>query len=299
MADRQTGLEPREPRAPEKAKVEGTIMNKISACLSHGEQPPARCCCSKWVSPMLAAILLMQFAVCIHMSSAAEATAGKTKESDEPSGASQALHDKENSPSTEASSLSSHQTTSVRELSVPPATLPLLPLDRPAWVGAPPDLDAEIHRLYVGSLVADDPQQVDPLLDEPLVASLQSYIRDHVLPQTQAAHLLKYHLSADYIRKNLIDDPDGFVAELNAASGPLFQKWIVVTISPQQREQMKQWYHEALQRQRLIPLFVALVGVVGSVGFLHLALRGWNRPRRTARATANTTGISYHSSSIV
>lgn len=160
-----------------------------------------------------------------------------------------------------------------RELSVEPGTSPLLPADRPAWVGAPADYSSDIHRLYVGSLVSDARQDVDRNLELPLQAALNEYVETQVLHQPDAARELADHLTPSYIRMNLIDDPQGFVAELNTAEGPMYQKWVAVTITPAQRTQIEAWHREALQRQRLGAIGLGALGVIGVLSLAHLGLR--------------------------
>ncbi|MCA9132282.1 MAG: hypothetical protein KDA45_03980, partial [Planctomycetales bacterium] len=169
----------------------------------------------------------------------------------------------------------------VRELSLPPGRAPLLPADRPAWVGAPPDYTTSVHRLVVGSLVTQDAQQADALLDEPLESAVLEYVDEVLFPQSRASAALRSKVSAAYIRKNLIDHPQGYVARMNAGSEAMYQKWVQLTITAQQRAQMQDWYRQAVQRRRLAPLGLGLVGVLGVVGLANLALR------RTVRKSSN------------
>ena len=157
------------------------------------------------------------------------------------------------------------------ELSVEPGTQPLLPTDRPAWVGAEPDYSGEIHRLFVGSHVVSDREDVDSALDTPLLAAVNAYISDQVLNEPFAAQRL--NVDAKYIRRNLINDPQGVVLELNAQGRPMYQKWVAVQVTPTQRAQFAEWYREALQRERLVPLGLGLAAVVSLTGLFHLVLR--------------------------
>jgi hypothetical protein len=179
----------------------------------------------------------------------------------------------ETSPASAGGSRPEEAANSVRELSVEPGTLPLLPADRPAWIGAPADFSQSVHRLYVGSQVTDSQQDIDLLLEVPLVVAVGDYIDRQLIGIDGAALDLRQQVDADYIRKNLIDDPDGFLAKLNAGGAPMYQKWVTVSITPAQREQIQQWYREAVQRKRLAPVGLGLLGVIGFVGISHLALR--------------------------
>ncbi len=176
------------------------------------------------------------------------------------------------SPDSDGSSTSG-SADSVRELSVEPGTLPMLPADRPAWIGAPSDFSQSVHRLYVGSQVTDNQQDIDLLLDGPLVATLGDYIDHHLLGIEGASLDLEHQVDANYIRKNLIDAPEGFLAKLNTGGPPMYQKWVTVSITPVQREQIQQWYREAVQRKRIAPVGLGLLGVIGFIGLSHLALR--------------------------
>jgi hypothetical protein len=174
------------------------------------------------------------------------------------------------------------------ELSVEPGTAPLLPADAPAWISAPPDFSQDIHHLVVGSLLAENPEDVDALLDEPLVAAVKQYIDGHLVNQLGAAARLRPAIRADYIRKNMIDAPEGFVARLNSTDTPMFQKWVVVSVTPEQREQIKLWHREALQRMRIAPLGVGLFGLLGAVGLTHVVLRTLSSGLTTSKTTPHT-----------
>ena len=160
---------------------------------------------------------------------------------------------------------------SVRTLSVEPGVRPILPEDRPAWVGASPDFSSEQHHLYVGSLPTSDESDADEALNEPLLAAVRNYIDQEVINEHAAAFQMP--VDADFIRKNLIDDPNGYVCELSTSQGPMYQKWVAVRVTPEQRELFKRWHVEAAQRKRLAPLGVGLVSALALVSASHLVLR--------------------------
>ena len=159
----------------------------------------------------------------------------------------------------------------VRTLSVEPGVRPILPEDRPAWVGASPDYSSEQHRLYVGSLPTSDESDADEALNEPLLAAIRNYIDQEVINEHAAAFQMP--VDGDFIRKNLIDDPKGYVCELSTSQGPMYQKWVTVRVTPEQRELFKRWHVEAAQRKRLAPLGVGLVSALALVSASHLVLR--------------------------
>ena len=80
-------------------------------------------------------------------------------------------------------------------------------------------------------------------------------------------------VDVEYIRRNLIDDPRGYVCELATSQGAMYQKWVTARITPDQRELFKQWHVEAQQRVRLAPLGVAITSVLALVSLFHLGLR--------------------------
>lgn len=157
------------------------------------------------------------------------------------------------------------------ELSVEPGSQPILPANRPAWIGADPDYTGDIHRLYVGSTAVSEREEVDSALDFALITAVNRYLEDKVLQKGGSASDLL--LDASYIRRNLINEAHGCVLELSTSSGPMYQKWVTIEITPEQREQLQQRYREALQRQRMVPLGTGLAGILGLVGLSHLILR--------------------------
>lgn len=185
------------------------------------------------------------------------------------------------------------------ELSVEPSSQPLLPADAPAWVGAPVNISADVHYLYVSGQIADSESDAAEQIDDELVAAVSSYI-DHVLLDTsangrnrwelsrdldaadrltgRAAGFLRKKLTADFIWKNMVDDPAGYMARLNTSGIPMFQKWVTVSITPEQRAMIMRWDREATQSARLAPVGVGVLGLLGSVGLLHLIIKG-RKPR--------------------
>ncbi|MCC7337051.1 MAG: hypothetical protein IT422_18320 [Pirellulaceae bacterium] len=163
------------------------------------------------------------------------------------------------------------------ELSVEPGTPQMLPDDAPAWVGSLPDLTDDDHRLFVGGHIAESASEAAEGLDTPLVAAVNQYIDAHLLQRKGAARSLSGKITADYIWKNLIDERTGYTARLNTPGQPMFQKWVTVSITPEQRAAILRWDREALQRERLAPIGLGLVSLLGGVGLLHLILRRGNR----------------------
>lgn len=163
------------------------------------------------------------------------------------------------------------------ELSVEPGTSQLLPDDAPAWVGSLPDLSGDVHRLFVGGNVAESAQEAAEGLDFLLVATVNHYVDTHLLKRDRAAQALAGKITASYVRMNLVDDPAGYIARLNTPGQPMFQKWVTLSITPEQRATILRWDREALQRERLAPIGLGLVSLLGGVGLLHLILRKGNR----------------------
>lgn len=159
----------------------------------------------------------------------------------------------------------------VRTLSVQPGSQPLLPADRPAWVGAPADYTGKTHRMFIGSLPTPDEERADLSLNEPLVATVNEYIDSEVIGVRGAAE--KIAINAEYIRKNLVTDNDGYLLELNTSSGAMYQKWVSLEVTPEQRAQLESWHNEAIQRERLKTLGAGLAAILALVGLSHLTLR--------------------------
>ncbi len=164
-------------------------------------------------------------------------------------------------------------------LSVKPGTDFLLPKDRPAWVGNSPDFTQKHHRFNVCSNPERTSQATEQSLDIALVMAVREYINERVLNQPDAAGALP--ISAKYIRQNLIDDPAGYLATATGIDGKSYQKWVQVSISPDQREQFHTWHTEAIQRGRVTQLGLAILILVTGSGGAHLLFA--RRARRTER----------------
>lgn len=170
----------------------------------------------------------------------------------------------------------------VRELSVAPDSKPLLPRDRPAWVGDAPDLSSNTHRLFVGSYPTLKPEEADAALDDPLVASVNGYIDEYVLKNGGAE---KLGLKADWIRGKLVDRTTDYLAELSTSQGPMYQKWVVVQISPENRHQLLEQYRQVEQVHRLVALGLGVTGLMTLTGLANVAFK---RRRRRYDGLANS-----------
>lgn len=186
-----------------------------------------------------------------------------------------------------------------QELSVEPGSQPLLPADAPAWVGAPANTSGDVHYLYVSGQIADSESEAAELIDDELVAAVFRYIDQTLFDSSstgshpwefgrdldatdrlasRAAGLMRKKVTPDFIWKNMVDNPAGYTASLNVSGIPMFQKWITVSITPEQRAMIMRWDREARQSARLAPVGVGVLGLLGSVGLLHLIIRG-RKPR--------------------
>lgn len=159
------------------------------------------------------------------------------------------------------------------ELSVEPRTLPLLPDDAPAWVGSLPNLTDDVHRLFVGGQIAETESEAAQGLDTALVMAVRQYVEEDLLRSAGTGAALSEKLTADYVWKNLIDHQSGYVAKLNTAGQPMYQKWVTVSITPEQRAEIQRWHREVLQRERLAPIGLGVTSLLGCVGLMHLILR--------------------------
>ncbi len=199
------------------------------------------------------------------------------------------------SPPANASQPDASQAETVRTLSVEPRTRPLLPANSPAWITAVPDYSAAIHRIPVGSLPTTRADETEGGLDEPLLAALYEYVDTQVVQQPGASEKLQPQLSVNYIRRNLIEDPAGYTAELTTSNGPMYQKWVLVSVTAEQREQLKTWHREALQRERLAPLGLGVVAAIGFIGLSHMVLRRlYGLPKPKPLTSQNFVALPVH-----
>lgn len=166
----------------------------------------------------------------------------------------------------------------VRELSVEPVleTRPKLPADRPAWVGAANDTSQRIHRLYVASFTADTREAVEAeeMLDAPMVAAVRRYLDETLFPGEGALNL---PISVEFVRQNLLDKSTSYVATMATQSGSEYQKWVVLQITPEQRDYLAGQFQEYKQRERLGLLGFGLASALALTGLVNLL---FNRRRR-------------------
>ncbi len=165
-----------------------------------------------------------------------------------------------------------------RELSVEPLS-PLLPKDRPSWIDLEPQYDSDVHRFVVVSLSTPDKSELPSHLDAPLEAEVQQYVNLQL--GEGAGDQLADRLSAAFIRSNFVDDNKSYIAELQTSGGPHFQQWVMVEVTAEQRQQLRLWYNQALQRQRILPLSLGIAGLLSLVGLANLGFR-----RRSQRSAA-------------
>ena len=155
----------------------------------------------------------------------------------------------------------------------------MLPKDRPGWLVAEPNLEAPIHQFVVQSIPTSILAEVDANLDASLVESLRNYACT-LLRDERAGERLQDRLTATFARINLVDEAKSYTAELQTAAGPMHQKWVMVEFTPEQRRQLSLWHGQALQRERLLPLGLGLVGLLTVVATSYLMLQ--RRGRKSA-----------------
>lgn len=158
-----------------------------------------------------------------------------------------------------------------KQLSVEPGAT-LLPSDRPDWISKELDLKSATHRFVVSSFPTARESDIDSNLDACLEEATSNYV-NQLLGDDRAGQLLAAQLNAAFVRTNLLDDKTTYVAELSTTGGAMFQKWVMVEVTKEQQEQIRTWYQERLQRQRIIPLGIGLAGLVAFVGACNLFFR--------------------------
>lgn len=148
----------------------------------------------------------------------------------------------------------------------------LLPEDRPHWITLEPDYTTATHRLVVSSIPTAHESDIDANLDSPLEEALSNYVVEQ-FGDLRAGKLLAHKLSAAFIRVNLLNDRKSYTAELSTSSGGMFQKWVMVEISAEQREQLQAWYREQVQRERVMPLGLGVAALLSGIGLLNMVFR--------------------------
>lgn len=148
----------------------------------------------------------------------------------------------------------------------------LLPKDHPAWISAEPDLESTTHRFVVQSIPASQVSEAETNLNAPLEEAMRGYL-ERLLGDSKAGELLKHKVDATFIRRNLLEESNGYVAELQTSVGPMYQKWVMVEVTDKQQEQFRLWYIQDRQRQRATPLGIAVTGIFILIATAHLALR--------------------------
>ncbi len=179
----------------------------------------------------------------------------------------------------------------VRELSVEPQSKPLLPEKRPAWVGASPDLSTSQHRLFVGSIPAIHAEDTDALLDDPMVAAVNGYIDEVVIKKFNVAQELQ--ITPAYIRTHLLDQSADFMAELTTSSGPMYQKWVVLQITPNDRKEFMTMYRDWEQRRRLVGLGLGVLGLLGLTGIANLGFRRFSGSKQNVNKPKTPGQFAY------
>ena len=162
-----------------------------------------------------------------------------------------------------------------RRLSVEPNLKSLLPPDYPAWIVSEPDYSPSVHLWPVGSLPTNAESELDGALKEPLLASVREYVDRVVVKEPGAYAQISALVDDAYIRLNLINDLEGYTAELETGGEPMYRKWVSVSTTPAQRLQILNWYKQSVQRERLGALATSLITCLALVGLIHLALRSW------------------------
>ncbi len=159
----------------------------------------------------------------------------------------------------------------VHPLSVEPSRQ-LLPRDRPEWISAQPDYQSDVHQFVVASIPTSDQSEVEASLDAAVVEHVDAYLRE-LFSQASGAGVDLEQLPSEFIRTNSIDDSKSYLTPIETAAGPLYQKWVMVQVTPEQRAYLRGWYGQQIQRKRLVPLGIGLITLLTCIGLSSLFLK--------------------------
>ncbi|MCC6511411.1 MAG: hypothetical protein IT423_20090 [Pirellulaceae bacterium] len=185
------------------------------------------------------------------------------------------------------------QPDTVRELSVEPAleSKPLLPADRPRWVGAAPDLSTSVHRLFVGGSIMSTAAQAQASIDESMIEAVKSYLSQNL---DMGGDAYKLPVTANFIHRNLLDPSSNYLAELTTSQGPMYQQWVVLRITPEHRENFAVELKQVQQRERMSLLGVGVLGLLTLTGIANFAFQRRRRRYPTTLPPATMALVPGH-----
>ena len=159
----------------------------------------------------------------------------------------------------------------IPELSVPPSTHIEFPENRPAWVGAAPELEGETHVWSVASTGGDTVADCQSDIKTLQRVAVELYIK-HL---TQSEGDVDYPINDDWIENELI--AERYVGTCNIGDEARHEVAVRLEFGPEAQQKIKQSFRKLEVRDRLAALggatFLGFLGLIGASMFLGFASR--------------------------
>lgn len=146
---------------------------------------------------------------------------------------------------------------------------PILPADRPDWVGRSSLETGRDHFVSVGSFPDISYEKSLVSLDESLMKEARKYVDEQILHQEGAAEQLS-QLDIDWIKANWVVPNQEYDAAFDSASSVYHQAWVELKISERDRRMVEHWWKDIVRHERAKKLGGGMAVAVAGVGMLHL-----------------------------
>lgn len=179
----------------------------------------------------------------------------------------------------EPSQKDTDSTSPAKELNVPPKDMvPLYEKDRPEWLFKSPTIEDGKLVIYVGGELCSTEEECEKKQPAAMYAEVCNYFDNDVFHERHAS--LGTPLTSELIANRWVDKKENYVAKVQTSEGTMYQLWSIVRIDDEGIKTMKQWHLATVQPARVRTLGIGLIGLLSSIGLVHLGARFAGRKSR-------------------
>lgn len=146
---------------------------------------------------------------------------------------------------------------------------PLLPADRPDWVGRAHFVDGTTHFISVGALPDESLNKSKASLDESILKEVRKYVNEHILHEEEGAEQLE-PLTLSWIKSRCLVKGHEYDVQFDSNATTYHQAWVELKLSDRDRKTIEHWWKDIQRHERAKKLGGGMAVAVAGIGVCHL-----------------------------
>ncbi|MFO0923141.1 MAG: hypothetical protein U0905_11710 [Pirellulales bacterium] len=146
---------------------------------------------------------------------------------------------------------------------------PLLPADRPDWVGRAHFVDGTTHFISVGALPDESLNKSKASLDESILKEVRKYVNENILHEEDGAEQLE-PLTLSWIKSRCLVKGHEYDVQFDSNTTTYHQAWVELKLSDRDRKTIEHWWKDIQRHERAKKLGGGMAVAVAGIGVCHL-----------------------------